>query len=125
MGHARRGGERAMTIENVAMLATVCLLAIAVWWVDSRALRDLASTPDHQLQRFDRRTWVLLILFLFPGRRDALPDVRQGPAWPVLVGHQETPTVRQSPRTRTATASLMDGWSRSIGQAHPAPRRTA
>lgn len=55
-----------MTIENVAMLATVCLLAIAVWWVDSRALRDLASTPDHQLQRFDRRTWVLLILFLFP-----------------------------------------------------------
>ena len=55
-----------MTIENVAILATVCLVAIAVWLVDSRALRDLASTPDHQLQRFDRRTWALLTLFLFP-----------------------------------------------------------
>jgi len=26
----------------------------------------LASTPDHQLQRFDRRTWALLILLVFP-----------------------------------------------------------
>ncbi|MBX6751654.1 MAG: hypothetical protein IRY85_18680 [Micromonosporaceae bacterium] len=55
-----------MTAEGIAALAAACLLAFAVWWVDSRALRDLASTPDHQLLRFDRRTWVLLILFLFP-----------------------------------------------------------
>lgn len=55
-----------MTAEDATVLAAACLLAFAVWRVDSRALRDLASTPDHQLQRFDRRTWALLILLVFP-----------------------------------------------------------
>lgn len=55
-----------MTAESAIVLAAACLLAFAIWLVDSRALRDLASTPDHQLQRFDRRIWALLILFLFP-----------------------------------------------------------
>ena len=55
-----------MAAEDAVVLVAACLLAFAVWWVDSRALRDLASTPDHQLQRFDRRIWALLILFLFP-----------------------------------------------------------
>ena len=55
-----------MTMQQAAALAPVAVLALVVYLVDSFALRDLAATPDHQLRRFDRRTWALLILFLFP-----------------------------------------------------------
>lgn len=52
--------------QGVIILVTVTVVAAVVAWFDARCLADLAHTPDHHLQYFDRRTWALIIVLSFP-----------------------------------------------------------
>jgi hypothetical protein len=53
------------TQTRVALIAAIAALALVVWF-DVRCLKDMARVPDEDLRWFDRGTWTLVILLMFP-----------------------------------------------------------
>jgi hypothetical protein len=69
MGWGNRWCGRSMClVTGSTVIAMVLLLALlgGMFWIDTRLLTDLASTPDGDLRMFTRTGWRLLIVFSFP-----------------------------------------------------------